>query len=143
MKLQDLRQPPQDLHLAFARGGPLGLGLELLQDRHDARGGAPHVEVAHLREVHDLGVGDHAHHRVAMRAAGFEVGQDRGDVLLEEEQVRDHDVGVPDRVLRAVERARGFGPFGGGKDFDGQTREILGQRRRDTRGRTRRNARRA
>ena len=49
-------------------------------------------------------------------------------MLFEEQQVRHHDVGVPDRVLRAVKRARVLGPFGGGEDFDGKPREILGKR---------------
>jgi hypothetical protein len=131
---QDLRQPPQHPHLPLARGRPRGLGLELLQDRHDPRGGLAHVEVAHLGEIDDLPVGDHPHHRVAMGAARLEVGQDRRDMLFKEQQVRHDDVGMAHRILRPRQSGRVLGPFGRGQDFDAQTREILGQRRGDARG---------
>jgi hypothetical protein len=42
-------------------------------------------------------------------------GQDRGDVLLDEQQVRDDDIAVA-TALRFLQRGRVLGPFGGGMD---------------------------
>ena len=42
--------------------------------------------VAHPGQAHDGRVGDDAHHGVAGVAAGLEIGEDRADVFLEEQQ---------------------------------------------------------
>ena len=135
-QLEDPRDPAQHLHLARARAGlALGLRLELLEERHRARGGLRHVQIAHPREPHDLGVGDDANDGVAMLAPRGEVGQHGADVLLQEEDADDQDVGRGDRLARGVERARRLGPFGGGVDRKREAGEGGAQARGHARGR--------
>jgi hypothetical protein len=49
-------------------------------------------------------------------AARLQLRQDRGDVLLDEQKVRDDDIAVAHRAPRFLQRGRVLGPFGGGMD---------------------------
>ena len=134
-ELQDLGQAAQHLHLPRA-GRPFLLGgLELLQERHRPGGRARHVELAHLGELHDGLIGDDADHRVAMVAAGLQVGQDRLDMLFEEDHRGDDDIRPRDVGARGGKCCGILAPLGGRMDRDLQAGEIVRQPRRDARGR--------
>ena len=107
---QHLRQAAQHLHLRGTAGGWLVLALlaptaKLLEQRHRAAGRLAHVEVAQPGEAGDLGRRGHADHRVAMVAACLQRGQDRQEMVLQEQHAGDHDVGR----LDVGDAARGGG----------------------------------
>ncbi|MDZ7599706.1 MAG: hypothetical protein U5J82_15820 [Desulfobacterales bacterium] len=97
-------------HLLLARTGRgLASTAQLLQERHRPRGGLGHVQIAHLRQLDDLRVGDDADEGVARgRARAVRSGRIGGDVLLDEQKVRHDDVAVPHRRLARAASAAGF-----------------------------------
>jgi hypothetical protein len=97
---------------------------QLLQQLHGPGRGLHHVQLAHPGQLHDLAGGDHADHRVAIVAARLQIGQDRGDVLFDEQQVGDDDIAVAHGIARFFQRLRVLRPFGGGMDRHAQTRET-------------------
>ncbi len=122
---QQLRQPAQRLHLSSARGRlSAAAAAQLLHQLHDARGGLGHVQIAHARQLHDGAVGDQPDHRVAMRAPRLQRRADRLHMLLEKQQVRDHDVALRHRVLRGAQGLGVLAPFGGGVDLDREAGEL-------------------
>ena len=112
---QHLRQPPQHLHLGGAAGGGLLLvAAQLLEQRHRPGGRLVHVEMAGQRQLHDLGGRCHADHGVAVVAPCAQVGQDRQEVLLQEQHARDDDVAPSDVGPAAFDLVGLAGELGGG-----------------------------
>ena len=88
-----------------------------------------HIEAAELRELDDLGIGDDADEGVHAVTGGLQVGQDRFDVLFEEQKVRHDHVRARNGAAGLSQRMRRLGPFCGGMHADLEAGEILGQPR--------------
>jgi hypothetical protein len=133
---QDLRQPAQQGHLLLpGRGRRRRPAAQLLQKGHRARRGLRHVQIAHPGQLDDLRVGDHAHHRVQLRAHLGQGRHDRRQMFLDEQQVRDDDIRLGHSSAGAGERRWVLGPFGSSVDRNLDARKDLRQPWRDAGGR--------
>ncbi len=118
---QDLGQAAQHAHLARAGGGLVvgrgvdvgaALAAQLLQEGHRPAGGRTHVELAHARELGDLGRRHQAHHGVALFAPRLQRRQHRQEVVFHEQHAHQHDVAPGDVVGAALERSGVVAPLG-------------------------------
>ena len=105
---QQAWDPAQHLHLLHAGAFFVtlaALGLQLLQETE--RTALPaHREAPHPGELHHLGRGHRADHRVALVAARLQRVEDRREVILHEQHRRDDDVAGGNRFTAALELHR-------------------------------------
>ena len=89
---------------------------------------APPSMAAHAREPGDLARRHGADHRVAMLAAGLQVGQHRHEVVFQEEHAGDDDVGRGDVGLAAGQGLGLVAPFGCGMHRQAQAGQAACER---------------
>ena len=136
---QHLRDPAQHLHLRGATCGGLVLlvAAQSLQQRERTRRRLVHVELAEPRELDHLGGRHRADHRITLLAAGPQGGQDRQEMILEEQHRGDDDVAGLDVGDAALERLGVGAPLGRGVQRDVQPGRLATQPRPRAVGRAR------
>ena len=122
---QHLGQPAQHLHLPRARRrARLARSAQPLEHRQRPLGGLVHPVVAELGQLDDFAARHQPDHRVAILAARHQRGEDRGDMILEEQHRRDDDVAAGDVVAAALRRAGVIAEIGGGVERDPDPRSL-------------------
>jgi hypothetical protein len=125
---EQLGQPAQHRHLPGTRDRPiLALAAQPLEQPERTAPTAVHREPAEPGEAGDLGCGEDPQERVELVAARLEVGQDRPEMLLEEEHRGDHDVRPGDRRPAAQEGPRVVRPIRGDVELELEARQRAGE----------------
>ena len=136
-EFQHLRDRAQHRHLLFGRSGAgFVLAAQLFQKRHRPRSGLGHVQIAHLRQTDHLRIGDHADKGIQRVAHRLHLGHDHLQMFVDEQKVRDNDIGVQHRRFRSGELGGVFRPFGSGVNGNMDVGEVVLQPRQGAGSRT-------